>query len=94
MDDLTAARLQMATSLGFHIVFACIGMTMPWLMVAASRRYHRSGDPVFRELAQAWEAYRDAWRSATVIEAARDAMGDRMQHAQANTWRLLPTAVV
>lgn len=44
----------MGISLGFHIVFACIGMTMPWLMVAASRRYQRSGNPVFRELAQAW----------------------------------------
>jgi cytochrome d ubiquinol oxidase subunit I len=32
MDELLAARLQMAMSLGFHIVFACIGMTMPVMM--------------------------------------------------------------
>ncbi|WP_233218998.1 cytochrome ubiquinol oxidase subunit I [Adhaeribacter arboris] len=32
MDNLVAARLQMAVSLGWHIVFACIGMTMPVLM--------------------------------------------------------------
>lgn len=32
MDDLVAARLQMALSLGFHIIFSCIGMTMPVLM--------------------------------------------------------------
>ena len=44
-------------------------------------------------LAQAWEAYRGAWRSATVAGAAREAMGDRARHAQANTWRLLPAAV-
>jgi MoaA/NifB/PqqE/SkfB family radical SAM enzyme len=64
-----------------------------WVKVAAALP-HICADLRKDSLAQAWEAYRDAWRSATVIEAARDAMGDRMQHAQANTWRLLPTAVV
>jgi cytochrome d ubiquinol oxidase subunit I len=54
MSDLFAARSQMAISLGFHIVFTCIGMTMPWLMAAAEWRYLRSGDPLMRELAQAW----------------------------------------
>jgi len=54
MHDLLAARLQMAVSLGFHIVFACIGMTMPWLMASAELRYLRTGEVVYRELAQAW----------------------------------------
>jgi cytochrome d ubiquinol oxidase subunit I len=54
MDDLLAARLQMGVSLGFHIVFACIGMTMPWLMAAAEFRYLRTGDPMYKTLAQAW----------------------------------------
>jgi cytochrome d ubiquinol oxidase subunit I len=54
MSDLFAARSQMAISLGFHIVFTCIGMTMPWLMAAAEWRYLRSGDPLMRELAKAW----------------------------------------
>lgn len=54
MTDLLAARLQMAISLGFHIVFACIGMTMPWLMAAAQWRYLRTRDPAYRELARAW----------------------------------------
>jgi len=54
MQDLLAARSQMAISLGFHIVFTCIGMTMPWLMALAEWRYLRSGEPVYRELAQAW----------------------------------------
>ena len=44
----------MGISLGFHIVFACIGMTMPWLMVVAQWRHMRTGDAVFRALAQAW----------------------------------------
>ena len=54
MPDLFAARTQMAVSLGFHIVFTCIGMAMPWLMAAAEWRYMRSGDPLDRELAKAW----------------------------------------
>ncbi|HKU38380.1 MAG TPA: cytochrome ubiquinol oxidase subunit I [Polyangiales bacterium] len=54
MDDLIAARLQMAISLGFHIVFACIGMTMPWLMAAAQWRWLRTREPVYLQLARAW----------------------------------------
>lgn len=54
MDDLVAARLQMGVSLGFHIVFACIGMTMPWLMAFAEWRFLRTGEAVYRELAVAW----------------------------------------
>jgi len=29
MDDILAARSQMAMSLGFHIIFAAIGIAMP-----------------------------------------------------------------
>src|SRR5262245_4107748 len=54
MDDLVAARLQMALSLGFHIVFACIGMTMPWLMAAAQWQFLRTREAVYMDLARAW----------------------------------------
>jgi cytochrome d ubiquinol oxidase subunit I len=54
MDDLVAARLQMAISLGFHIVFACIGMTMPWLMAAAQWKFLRTRQPVYLQLTRAW----------------------------------------
>ncbi|HMI92054.1 MAG TPA: cytochrome ubiquinol oxidase subunit I, partial [Polyangiales bacterium] len=54
MEDLLAARLQMAISLGFHIVFACIGMTMPWLMAAAQWRYLKTRAPLDLQLARAW----------------------------------------
>ena len=33
MPDLLAARPQMAMSLGFHIIFAVVGIGMPLLMV-------------------------------------------------------------
>ncbi|GAB4402758.1 MAG: cytochrome ubiquinol oxidase subunit I [Bacteroidia bacterium] len=54
MDALLAGRLQMATSLGFHIVFACIGMVMPFLMAAAHLRYLRTGQDLYRDLTKAW----------------------------------------
>src|SRR5688572_32168052 len=44
----------MGVSLGFHIVFACIGMTMPWLMAAAQWRFLRTRDPIYRALALVW----------------------------------------
>lgn len=44
----------MALSLGFHIVFAEIGIAMPLLMVVAEWRYRRSGDSTYLELARRW----------------------------------------
>ncbi len=54
MDVLTAARLQMAFSLGFHIIFACIGMTMPFLMAYAEWKWLKTGEEVYKDLAKAW----------------------------------------
>ena len=54
MTDLLAARSQMAMSLGFHIIFAVVGIGMPVLMVVAEWRWRRSGDPIFLELAHRW----------------------------------------
>jgi len=54
MSDLFAARAQMAISLGFHIVFAEIGIAMPLLMVLAEWRWRRTGDDVYRVLAKRW----------------------------------------
>lgn len=54
LADLLAARLQMALSLGFHIVFACVGMAMPFFMAVAHYRYIRTGKTVYRDLTRAW----------------------------------------
>jgi cytochrome d ubiquinol oxidase subunit I len=54
MQDLLAARLQMAVSLAFHILFAVAGIAMPVLMVAAEWRWQRTRDPVDLELAKRW----------------------------------------
>jgi cytochrome d ubiquinol oxidase subunit I len=54
MPDLLAARSQMAVSLAFHIIFAVIGIAMPVLMVIAERRWQRTRDPVYLDLAKRW----------------------------------------
>jgi cytochrome d ubiquinol oxidase subunit I len=54
MDEFMAARLQMAVSLGFHIIFACIGMVMPWFMFVAEWKWLKTNNPVYLDLAKAW----------------------------------------
>ena len=54
MNDFLAARMQMAFSLGFHIIFACIGMTMPVLMAFSEWRWLRTGKTVFLDITKAW----------------------------------------
>lgn len=54
MDDLLAARLQMALSLGFHIIYACIGMVMPFFMALAHFQWIRTGNEVLKNVTKAW----------------------------------------
>jgi cytochrome d ubiquinol oxidase subunit I len=54
MDHLLWARSQMAFSLGFHIIFAAIGMVMPFYMAIAHRRWLRDRNPVHLRLTHAW----------------------------------------
>jgi cytochrome d ubiquinol oxidase subunit I len=54
MEPLLAARLQMALTLGFHIVFACFGMGLPVLLLVAERRFLKTGDTEWKTLARRW----------------------------------------
>lgn len=54
MNDLLAARSQMAMSLAFHIIFAAIGIAMPLLMVIAEWKWLRTKDEVYLTLAKRW----------------------------------------
>jgi cytochrome bd ubiquinol oxidase subunit I len=54
MDDVLFARSQMAMSLGFHIIFAVIGIAMPLLMVIAEVLWRRTGDEEYLDLAKNW----------------------------------------
>jgi cytochrome d ubiquinol oxidase subunit I len=53
-DNLLAAREQMAFTLGFHIILACLGVAFPALMLIANYIGLRRKDPVALELAQRW----------------------------------------
>lgn len=54
MNDFLAARSQMALSLGFHIIFSCIGMVMPFFMAVSHYYYLKTGKPIFRNITKAW----------------------------------------
>ena len=52
--DLGAARSQMAFTLGFHIVLACIGVAFPAIILVANYLGLKRGDEVALGLAQRW----------------------------------------
>lgn len=54
MDDLLAARSTMAFSLGFHIIFAAIGMVMPFMMAMAHFLYLKKNRQEDLELTRLW----------------------------------------
>lgn len=49
-----AARSQMALSLGFHIIFSCIGMVMPFFMAVSHYLWLKTNNPVFQNVTKAW----------------------------------------
>jgi len=55
MENLDAARLQMAFTLIFHIVFACIGMVMPFFMVVSHYKWLKTRDQMYLTLTKAWQ---------------------------------------
>lgn len=54
MNDFIAARSQMALSLGFHIVFSCIGMVMPFFMAVSHYYWLKTNNIVYRNVTKAW----------------------------------------
>ncbi|MHA4741653.1 cytochrome ubiquinol oxidase subunit I [Dyadobacter sp. MSC1_007] len=54
MNDFLAARSQMALSLGFHIIFSCIGMVMPFFMAVAHYYYLKTNQIVYKNVTKAW----------------------------------------
>ncbi len=43
-SELLAARIQMGSTLGFHIVVACLGVGLPLLMLFAEWRFLRTAE--------------------------------------------------
>ncbi len=55
MENLDFARMQMAFILGFHIIFAAVGMVMPFFMISAHRKWLKTRDEVYLKLTKAWQ---------------------------------------
>ena len=53
-ENLFPARMQMALSLGWHIVFSCFGIAFPTIVVFTEWRAHRRGNPILLDLARTW----------------------------------------
>ena len=54
MTSLDAARVQMELSLGFHMLFASVGMALPVMLLIVERRWMRTGDRDALALAKTW----------------------------------------
>ena len=54
MSNLFAARSQMAVSLGFHIIFAVVGIAMPLMMIIAEWKWLRTREEIYLTLAKQW----------------------------------------
>jgi len=54
MDNLLAARALMGVSLGFHIIYATIGVGLPFMLMVAEWQSLRTGDETYHEMARHW----------------------------------------
>ena len=54
MENLLTARVFIALSLAFHIIFAMAGMTLPLLMVIAEGMWLKTKDPQYLAMAKKW----------------------------------------
>jgi cytochrome d ubiquinol oxidase subunit I len=54
MDNLLSARALMGISLGFHIIYATIGIGLPFMLMIAEGLSLRTGDETYHRIARAW----------------------------------------
>ena len=54
MDHVLSARALMGISLGFHIIYATIGIGLPLMLMLAEGLSLRSGDELYHQLARSW----------------------------------------
>src|SRR2546430_17576406 len=80
MDNVTLARATMGTSLGFHIVFAVLGVGLPLLMLVAEGLWLRTRDEVWLNLARRWP---NAFR---ILLAVGDVSGTKLAFELGLLW--------
>ncbi|RII28361.1 MAG: cytochrome ubiquinol oxidase subunit I [Geobacter sp.] len=54
MDNILSARALMGISLGFHIIYATIGIGLPLMLMIAEGLSLRTGDELYHQLARRW----------------------------------------
>jgi cytochrome d ubiquinol oxidase subunit I len=54
MDNVLAARALMGVSLGFHIIYATIGIGLPFMLMVAEWLSLRTGDETYHQIARRW----------------------------------------
>ncbi|GED12541.1 cytochrome D ubiquinol oxidase subunit I [Aneurinibacillus migulanus] len=54
MDDLQLARAMFGTTMGFHIIFATLGVGLPLMILGAEILYHWKKDRDYHIMAQRW----------------------------------------
>lgn len=54
MDNVLSARVLMGISLGFHIVYATIGIGLPFMLMIAEGISLRTGNEMYHQLARRW----------------------------------------
>jgi cytochrome d ubiquinol oxidase subunit I len=54
MDNVLAARALMGLSLGFHIIYATIGIGLPLMLMIAEGIALRTGNELYRQMARRW----------------------------------------
>ena len=54
MDNVLSARALMGISLGFHIIYATIGIGLPFMLMIAEGLSLRTGDELYHQLARRW----------------------------------------
>ena len=54
MDNVLSARALMGISLGFHIIYATVGVGLPLMLMIAEWRSLRTGDDLYHQLARRW----------------------------------------
>jgi cytochrome bd ubiquinol oxidase subunit I len=54
MDNILSARALMGISLGFHIIYATLGIGLPLMLMIAEWMSLRTGDELYHQLARRW----------------------------------------
>ncbi|MUG26810.1 cytochrome ubiquinol oxidase subunit I, partial [Paenibacillus macerans] len=54
MNDLIFARSLFGTTMGFHIIFASLGVGIPLMILLAELIYQRTKDPHYAIMAKRW----------------------------------------